>query len=101
VSFYIIYVAQIRFQVETYRHKIYGHTNRKWSFCNVCRCLRLKKSPFFAMNTHKTDRIETHSSLFGGKVLTDEKSHDFFNVPKLHPTHRWKRLLPISVSVPS
>jgi hypothetical protein len=49
----------------------------------------------------KTDRIETHSSLFGGKVLTDEKSHDFFNVPKLHPTHRWKRLLPISVSVPS
>ena len=49
---------------------------------------------------HKTDRIETYTSRFGGKVLTDEKSHDFFNVPKLHPTHRWKRLLPISVPVP-
>jgi hypothetical protein len=49
----------------------------------------------------KTVRIETYTSRFGGKVLTDEKSHDFFNVPKLHPTHRWKRLLPISVPVPS
>ena len=27
--------------------------------------------------TFKTDRIETHSSRFGGKVLTDEKLHDF------------------------
>ena len=51
--------------------------------------------------TNKTVRIETYTSRFGGKVLTDEKSHDFFNVPKLHPTHRWKRLLPISVPVPS
>jgi len=33
--------------------------------------------------------------------VTDEKSLDFFNVPKLHPTHRWKRLPPISVPVPS
>ena len=48
-----------------------------------------------------TVRIETYSSRFGGKVLTDEKLLDFFNVPKLHPTHRWKRLLPISVPVPS
>jgi hypothetical protein len=54
-----------------------------------------------AMVSYKTVRIETHSSEFGGKVLTDEKSLDFFNVPKLHPTHRWKRLLPISVPVPS
>ncbi len=50
---------------------------------------------------NKTVRIEMYTSRFGGKVLTDEKSHDFFNVPKLHPTHRWKRLLPISVPVPS
>ncbi len=49
----------------------------------------------------KTVRIETHSLEFGGKVLTDEKLLDFFNVPKLHPTHRWKHLLPISVPVPS
>jgi hypothetical protein len=48
-----------------------------------------------------TDRIETHSSRFGGKVLMDEKLHDFFNVPKLHPTHRWNRPLSISVPVPS
>jgi hypothetical protein len=53
------------------------------------------------LHLFKTVLIETHSSLFGGKVLTDETSHDFFNVPKLHPTHRWKRLLPISVPVPS
>ena len=46
---------------------------------------------------NKTVRI----ARFGGKVLTDEKLLDFFNVPKLHPTHRWKHLLPISVSVPS
>jgi len=38
--------------VSTY--KIYGHTNRKWSICNVRRCLCLKKSPFFATNTHMT-----------------------------------------------
>jgi hypothetical protein len=50
---------------------------------------------------NKTVRIETYTSRFGGKVLTDEKSHDFFNVPKLHPTHRLKCLLPISVPVPS
>ena len=50
---------------------------------------------------NKTVRIETYTSRFGGKVLTDEKSHDFFNVPKLHPTHRWKRPLPISLHVPS
>ena len=54
-----------------------------------------------AMGAYKTDEIETYTSRFGGKVLTDEKSHDFFNVPKLHPTHRWKRPLPISVPVPS
>ena len=29
---------------------------------------------------------------------TNEKLLDFFNVPKLHLTHRWKRLLAISVS---
>jgi hypothetical protein len=38
--------------VSTY--KIYEHTNRKWSFCNVYMCVRLKKSPFLATNTHKT-----------------------------------------------
>jgi len=35
---------------------------------------------------NKTVRIETYTSRFGGKVLTDEKSLDFFNVPELHPT---------------
>jgi hypothetical protein len=56
--------------------------------------------PRHLRRTCKTVRIETYTMLFGGKVLTDEKSLDFFNVPKLHPTHRWKRLLPISVPVP-
>jgi len=37
--------------------------------------------------SNKTVRIETYTSIFGGKVLTDEKSLDIFNVPKLHPTH--------------
>jgi hypothetical protein len=35
-------------------YEIYEHKNRKWSFCNVYICVRLKKSPFLATNTHKT-----------------------------------------------
>ncbi len=57
--------------------------------------------PIFLSRKNKTVRIETHSSLFGGNLETDKKSLDFFYVPKLRPTHRWKRLLPISVPVPS
>ena len=53
-----------------------------------------------AMGAYKTVRIETHSLRFGGNPWTDKKSLDFFNVPKLHPTHCWKRRLPISVPVP-
>ena len=33
---------------------IYEHTYRKWSFCNVCRWVHLKKSPFLATNIQKT-----------------------------------------------
>ena len=41
---------QIKLQVEAYmcRHIKFTNTHRKWSFCNVCRCVRLKT------NTHKT-----------------------------------------------
>jgi hypothetical protein len=86
------------------RKKFSGHRELcvNWLFPDslTSRVVQFLLSPIF-WDTHKTVRIKTHSLLFGGKVLTDEKLHDFFNVPKLHPTHRWKRLLPISVSVPS
>ena len=36
--------------VSTY--KIYEHTLRKWSFCNVCQCVRLKNHLFWP-RTHK------------------------------------------------
>jgi hypothetical protein len=50
--------------------------------------------------TFKTDRIETHSSRFGGKVLTDEKLHDFFICRNcIQPIVGTP--LPISVPVPS
>ena len=34
-------------------HIKFTNTHRKWSFCNVCRCVRLKKSSFLATNTQK------------------------------------------------
>ena len=30
-------------------YKIYEHTNRKWSFCNVYMCVRIKKSLFWPL----------------------------------------------------
>ncbi len=49
----------------------------------------------------KTVRIEIKGTEFGGNLFTDKKSLDFFNGHKMHPPHRWKRLPPISLPVPS
>ena len=51
-----VFVAQIKFQVEAYmcRHIKFTNTQIENGHFVTCMCVRLKKSPFLATNTHKT-----------------------------------------------
>ncbi len=68
--------------------KIYGHTNRKWSFCNVCRCLRQKKIIFFAKKgeaiCHRSEII--HEVLYMQRLLKQQRHENQLNqLNKLYP----------------